>query len=88
MERELYIIELYIRESGIHVFLSVLGPIIDDPIECCKWVERNFPSWLTCTTEREEKAWEEHEARMAAIEERYQWGLNVAYAEGGYNGAV
>lgn len=80
---ELYHIELYIRESGIHIFLNVMGPIFDNPVECSKWVGRNFPQWLTYTTERERQAWKEREARIAKIEERYQWALNVAYAEGG-----
>lgn len=80
MKSQQYRIELYIRESGIHVFLNVMGPVLDDPVE---WVERNFPQWLTCDTERERKAWEEREAAVRAIEERYQWALNVAYAEGG-----
>lgn len=79
---ELYHIELYIRESGIHIFLNVIGPVLDDPIECCKWVERNFPQWLTYITERERQAWEEREARIAEIKEHYQWALNMAYAEG------
>lgn len=80
---EAYFIELYIRESGIHVFLNVMGPVLDDPVECCKWVERNFPQWLTYRTEHERKAWEERETVIRAIEERYQWALNVAHAEGG-----
>ena len=84
---ELYHIELYIRESSIHVSLNVMGPVLDDPIECCKWITRNFPQWLTFMTEHERQAWKEWEARIAEIEERYQWALNAAYAEDGYSGS-
>lgn len=81
--RESYLIELYIRESGLHVFLSLMGPVFDDPVKCSKWVGRNFPQWLAYETEHEGEVWALHKAKMAAIEARYQWGLNVAHAEGG-----